>query len=305
MPPIDSSALRMKSFPPGRRGVLLPVDDRAAAAQGICLYTVSRPSMLRLQTLAFTLTRLLGTVAIPGRAHAWEPPLNVELWRDLMAQWADAAGTFDRFAVYQRRQEYRDGMTLLLTNKGQPVAIIKIRQDPAALLVEQRALSSALASRPATFSVPAPLGSATIDDELAWSAQRAVFTLPHRPVVVAPPQLFEDVRAALPWVPCAAGQQPAHHDLTPWNLRRDRNGTIWLFDWEDVTAAPLDADRTYFHATAHALTDSPMPDDLSPSAVEHWKAALQARTNVGADADLAAGILRGLNAAAGEPGHVL
>lgn len=306
--PVSGLSHQVKGFPWRRRGVLVPAHDRRTAALGICLFTASNRTPLRVQRASFWAVRLGGTRLLPGRARAWTPPAPGPLWAELVSAWSATLGPIDALAVYQRRQIDRGGLIALLTHRGTPVAVVKLREDAASLGREQAALAAICTVAPTTFSAPLPLGAGSVSDEqgpLHWSAQQAVFTRPHRPVLDAPEALFDDVRRCLAAADGAAGEispgaggghgELAHHDLTPWNLRRDHRGRRWLFDWEDWCPAPPDVDRAYYAATAHALAGRPMPTGLAEAGLRHWLPVLeQRRTDGPADEALRTGILAGI-----------
>ena len=85
----------MKAFPRPQGGVLLPQDNRRAAADGLCLYTASKPFPIAVQRLAFWLVRGAGTRVLPGRAIPWEPPFPAGVWATLTDAWAQAVGRFE------------------------------------------------------------------------------------------------------------------------------------------------------------------------------------------------------------------
>lgn len=301
---------RMKAFPPGRRGVLLPMGDRRTAALGICLYTASKPWVVALQKVAHLLVRAGGARALPGRTELWQPPCSADEWQSLVAAWQDVLGPIDGLTCYRRRQHARSGLTLLLTRRGEALALVKLRSEgESGLEVEQAALAAVSRFGPRTFGAPRPLGAGSVG-QLRWSAQEAVFSAPHQPVLRAGPELFDEVAA------CLLGLTPArsfgayhpedsasdvvtgHGDLTPWNLRRDRSGQVWLYDWEDVGPAPLDSDRAYFWATARLLGGAPMPADLSVEAVEHCRTVVHQRNRLNPqDATLERSVLKALDEA--------
>ncbi|MBA3780851.1 MAG: phosphotransferase [Nocardioides sp.] len=158
-----------------------------------------------------------------------------------------------------------------------PVAVLKVRDRAKSLEREQEALASLERLAPHTFSAPRPMGHG-VAGPWYWSAQEVVFRRPHRPVLEAAPAFFEEVSAALAGLLPATGDGvPAHGDLTPWNLRRDHRGRVWLFDWEDWGLAPVDADRAYFSACSRAVGGPPMPTDLAPGAVAHHRPVIETR----------------------------
>lgn len=298
--------LRMKNFPAGRPGVLLPIDDRKAAALGISMYTASRPRVLAAQRAAHALVSKVGARALPGRAQEWRPPCSSDEWEELVRQWRDALGGFDRFAAYQRRQTDRGGLTLLLVNRGEPLAVVKLRTEEEPLAREQTMLKRLAEAGPTTFRTPSARGSGRVAGDLNWSAQSAVFTAPHAPELDPPDALFDELERCLAEEPPTDdGQALAHNDLTPWNLRRDLNGDRWLFDWEDTAPAPVGADRVYFAVAAHALAGRPVPHELPRDAIAFWSDRIAGRSlTAPGDRELAAGMERALKMAQATTGPV-
>ncbi len=260
------------AFPRGRRGVLVPRRDRRTASLGVCMYTASKPRVVRMQQAAFWAVRLFGARVLVGGSLPWPLPCEQELWDELCAQWRSCVGDFDGLASYQRRQAERDGATLLLTRHGEAVAVVKVRSDIEPLLREQEALGAIARFDPVTFRSPRGLGSNTVGVDLHWSAQSSVFDRPHRPVLTAPEGLFVEVSEVLATCDTdeSSTEQPAHNDLTPWNLRLDHRGQIWLYDWEDWGPAPPDSDQVYYAATSYALENCELPAGLTRAAVDHW-----------------------------------
>ncbi len=242
------------------------------------MYTACRPTVLGLQRLAHGWTRLLGARLLPGAVVPWSPPWPPEVGAELWDQWRAALGPFDHFAVYQRRQSERAGLTLLLASQGKAHSVVKVRTEADDIAREQRALGRAWKYGPTTFAVPEPLGAGTGPAGFHWTAQRAVFDRPHRPESDPHPDMFAEIVEALGGKEEERdGQVPAHNDLTPWNVRRDVRGRTWIFDWEDTGHSPPGADRAYFCASAWAVLGQPMPHDLDPGAVRHVREWLTQR----------------------------
>ncbi|MDQ6642431.1 MAG: hypothetical protein M3Y66_08055 [Actinomycetota bacterium] len=260
----------------------MPVKDRRAAASGVTLYTTSKAPVVALQKIAYWGVRLAGARLVPGSTFDASLPCDQIVWERLWAAWAECLGPIDGVAMYQRRQQARSGLTLALTRGGRAQAIVKLRHQDAGLHVEQDALACLSGAEPRHFRVPRALGSGLVD-ELMWSAQSCVFSRPHSPVLDPPDALFDEVSNLLrPVVECRAETRstawaPAHLDLTPWNLRRDHRGQVWLFDWEDVGAAPRGTDQTYFAATLQTVRPGPMPPGLSPAAIRHCRQLVASR----------------------------
>lgn len=259
--------------------MLLPLDNRAAAAAGVTMYTVSKPAVQAAQRLAFALVARLGARALPGRLTRWQPGLSEDVWAELVRQWRHACGPVEGIAIYQRRQAARDGLTAVLTRARTPVGVVKVRAELSTLAREQDALALVGAARPQTFAVPAPLGVGEVDG-IAWSAQSCVFTRPHRPVMDLPDGLTDELAAALAGLDAdlPAGWLPGHRDLSPWNLRRDHRGQVWLFDWEDCGPTPRDGDQAYFWGTAQFIAHRALPRGLDPEALRWALELIQHRT---------------------------
>lgn len=277
---IGRTGTPMRAFPLGRRGVLLPLNDREAAAAGIAMYTASKRWVIFTQRLAFRFVSLFGARYLPGRRVAWSPPGTQAQWAELVRQWEASLGTITAFAAYQRPQTSRTGLTFVVMLEDHRSVVIKLRDRARSLDSEFAALTEVLRSSPTQFKVPVPLSSGSHQDWF-WTAQECVFDQPHDPVFVVDDALFDEVSRALrplfPQSPAATSSDsgglwaPSHSDLTPWNLRCDRKGQVWLFDWEDVDLTPVGSDRTYFLVTSAALTGAALPGDLPAESVDFWR----------------------------------
>lgn len=267
----------MKTFPIRGHGVLLPRQDKRAAALGICLYTACKPWVVSLQTAAHHLVRRTGTWFLPGSSVPFALPGTVEEVSDLVDQWQRLLGRIDAVALYRRRQLSRTGLTMVAVREGAPLAVIKLRDEGSGLIREQEALAAVAAADVTTFRAPPPLGHGSAGP-WHWSAQGSVFTAPHRPALTAPAELFDEVRCALGTLSAFDdGLEPSHRDLTPWNLRRDSDGQVWLFDWEDWGPSPRDGDRTYFSISSRAVGGPAVPPDLPPEAVSYYRKIVEER----------------------------
>jgi len=178
-------------------------------------------------------------------------------------------------ALYRRRDAVRSGATFIATGPHTDPILIKVRSTRGRLVQEQEILEKLAMLTPLSFSVPKAIGSGQLSDGRAWSAQEMVFTAPHFPCTKLKSQLLTDLskalQLALPTPPADHPDwTPAHGDLTPWNLRRDHRGRIWLFDWEDAGYAPAGADGVYFHAALGLVRPHrPMPSS-SNTAAQFW-----------------------------------
>lgn len=280
---VDTTRIMVREFPPRRRGVLVPIHHKGATLAGLSMYTASKHHIVALQKAAYSITRMFGPKVLPGRTFDWAPPLDADTWKSLLRTWREVLGPFDSFAVYQRRQSARVGLTLVVAHRSEPVAVIKVRDTNDGLSLEQGLLRAVGAATPQTFAVPRAMGEGAMGNVM-WSAQSAVFRRPHSAVRNVPTGFWEDLNSVLaaievelPLSPLPVGPDldarstlhPSHGDLTPWNLRRDHTGRVWLFDWEDACLAPVAADRAYFHGSLNAITRSPVPVDLPTGAIEY------------------------------------
>jgi hypothetical protein len=275
--PVVGDATWMKAFPRQGSGVLLPLDDRRAAALGVTMYTACKPSVIRAQRVACTVIGLLGARVLPGRRELLDLPCDVDEWVALVRQWEDVVGPVGSVAVYRRRQVRRVGLTMIATRPdGSPAGVVKLRPSAGSLEREQEALAAVRDARPRTFRAPGPLGHGS-HGEWWWSLQEAVFTRPHSPVFDPPAGLFDEVREIVAGFAGPGDGTPAHGDVSPWNLRRDHRGAVWLYDWEDAGLLPPEADRTYFAVSAHVLGGRPVPEGLPREAIAHWREVMLER----------------------------
>jgi len=226
---------------------------------------------------------LLGPSALPGRRTALVPPIDGQLWPELLYRLRHALGEFETIATYQRVQIDRPGMMLLLLSRSGPLAFVKIRRlGDADIGNECDALRSLRSFGPRSFSVPEVLLEDTIGD---WNylALEPLAPRMHR-VPKDPPlrAIIEDVRRALTELPRGGGVPshwcPMHGDLTPTNLRELPDRRLVLFDWEEAGWGPPGADAVLYRATVAALggeRPAPTGDD---EAIDFWLKRITSRS---------------------------
>lgn len=242
----------------GTRNVLVPAGSRRGAAAGISLITRSRWYAVTSQWALWGAATLLGPRAVPGERVLWEAPGGPGLWTALRA----SLPAFDELAVYSRPQASRTGMAVLLLRASRPVGFLKLREDPAELDREQRALSAFPDGTAETFRVPRVLDRGEVAG-LHWLLITAMPPRPAAPAWRTPVgPLLADVRNHLGRVldrPAGTPEhwEPMHGDLTAWNLRRNGRGLPWLIDWEDASWAPPGADLSYYRASNVAAFGRP------------------------------------------------
>lgn len=255
-------------FPPGADVVQLPRNDRKCAALGLTLYAASSNAVLVGQWAAWLWITILGPRLLPGRGDMIDVPETAEI--------ATALGLgpqgFVSVASFRRRDP-RSGSTCIARGRSQTL-LIKIRERSEPLELEQDLLSAVQEFRPRTFAAPRPVGFGRLGDGRCWSAQEMVFTAPHRPCRQLPSGFEEELTAVLSAHPGLASHDhpdwsPAHGDLSPWNLRVDHRGRLWLYDWEDAAPAPTGADRAYFEAALGVIGRHDMRP-VNPDGAAYW-----------------------------------
>lgn len=269
---------RYKVFPPGRRNLRLPTSSRAAALSTLALWSPCRRRGLLLQRVGWLTIARLGIRFLPGAVTTWDPPWEAAAGGELAARWRATIGDFDAMGIYERPQSARQGFALLLLSGGGAAAFVKLRAgDPhvlhPALAHEHRALELLMGAAPTAFDHPRPLDVGTVEgwsylmtSALQGGLDRPAVTEDATAVIAA-------VRASLTDLPrdddVAPHWEPMHGDLTPWNLRVRRDGTLSLVDWEDAAWGPPDADAVLLHASRRALFGVASPP-LPREAAEHW-----------------------------------
>lgn len=289
--PADVAGTAYVRFPPQWRHVLVPLRPAGAAALATTLYTASRPRPLLAQHAAWLLARAGAARLLPGTPEQWTPPVPADLWARLWQEWDALLGGVEGLAVYERPQASRTGVLLALWRPGRAL-VVRLREGPSTLGAEAAAARAVAELAVRTYAVPRVRGEGS-DSGWSWVASEAMGTRPHRPVLALPDGLLADVArtvgAALPRPPGTPGHwQPAHGDLTPWNLRTSGR-TRWLIDWEDAGWAPPHADAVYFTACAATLGAPavwPATRDERAEAVAHWHDRVSARSSSDTDADL-------------------
>ena len=268
-------------FPPSSVGVSLPRDSRGAAAAGITMYTASKPTALAIQWLAWLWVRTAGPRLLPGPRET----IDRGYYLDVLAATGLRLLPDVTVACYRRRDAVRSGDTFI-AHDGVSSVLVKVRDDAAALAAEQQMLEKVLSASPRTFSVPPPLGHGLLADGRGWSAQKMIFSAPHRPCLRVTADVLADLGRVLDGAVAPAPTThptwlPAHGDLTPWNVRLDLRGRLWIFDWEDAGLAPPGTDAAYFAAALGLIRPRrPMPR-VRPEVADYLSQRIQERLEAG------------------------
>lgn len=281
---------RYKTFPPRWSHIRVPLSSRASAKAAVGLYAPCVRKGYIVQRAAWVTVSLLGPRALPGPAVAWEPPMTAATWDSLVAAWTDEVGPHDTLAVYQRPQQARGGLALLLLRRGTPLAFVRLRRSGAEVFAaEQRTLRALEAAHITAFWHPVPIGTAGAD---GWQSllTTAMAAAPHRPV--KRPDLgaiTAAIRGALDPVlerpaDLPSHWEPMHGDLTPWNVRQVR-GSVAIIDWEDAAWGPPQADATLYRAAVAALRGEDQ-HAAAPEAAQFWLRRLAERPDDAVDHEL-------------------
>lgn len=244
-------------YPPPHGPLLLPLDSPLTAAAAVALEAGCRPAALLARRAAAAWIAHGGERILPPPRVRWTPPMPAAEWVALMERMREVVGACDAVAVWERRQAERGGLGLLLGDRRGPRAFVKLRPDPSpGLETERQVLRGAAFDAPYSFHRPALLGWG---GDGAWS-WIALGVIPPFHQVAADAHLERvaaDVASLLRRLPRPAATPPhwapMHGDLTPWNLRQDRDGRLWLYDWERASWGPPGADLVLYHTTAAAV----------------------------------------------------
>ena len=216
---------------------------------------------------------------MPGRRVT----LDIPEWDDLTASWGGTVGEVRSVAQYQRKDP-RSGLLLLVIPRERGALMVKMRHSPEALDREQRLLAALQQVTLPGIRAPRPVGLGHTAGGLTWAAQEFVFSRPHEPVFALEPDRIAALDQAIGeafhlaglaeqrqdgWVPC-------HHDLTPWNLRRDHRGQVWLIDWEDAGYCPPGSDMGYLALSSAALRGE-APEPIAPEVARFYREVIERR----------------------------
>jgi len=297
---MDWGNVLYKDFPPGWGHLMIPIHSRAAALAGLSLFTPCTGRSIWTHRAAWVATRILGHHALLGRVSHWKNPFSETTTKLLTGRLVRNIGAFDGIAGYQRLQSDRRGFALLLLNGSKAVGFLKLREGNTELLHnEHQALLRLSETKPAAITVPTVLDYGSLED---WNflLVSALPSTPHR-VHKDPPlsAVLLDIETALSTMRRPANMsdtwRPMHGDLTPWNLRQLRNGSLTLFDWEDASWGPEGADEVLYRATEAALSGRKVSPSRATEAIEFWRTLFTERPDeTKRDRRLTTNVLRAL-----------
>ncbi|MGA8655120.1 MAG: hypothetical protein WB586_03155, partial [Chthoniobacterales bacterium] len=173
---------RWVQFPPGLNHISVPTSSREAALAGIAMYTPCRPRAALMLRLAWLVTSFAGPSFLPGRRFRWQPPVGLEAWPGVLEHLRARLGRFDTWALYNRTQIERTGLSALLLREGKPLCFVRVTAagDPGPTR-EFSCLKIVSSFRPQSFSVVEPL----LLEDYGELKLLALSPLPSRPHYVA------------------------------------------------------------------------------------------------------------------------
>jgi hypothetical protein len=164
---------------------------------------------------------------------------------------------------------------------GEPVGFVKLSPNEGVIDNERKALELLERAKPRSFSAPLPLDAGEVD---GWHylTTTAIKGGIHRPADAIPVRaVTEDIQAALEELPrhpnAEDDWQPIHGDLAPWNLRRIKDGSLVLVDWEHASWGPRGTDEVFYLVTDAALRGAPVGSTPHRAAVAYWLRELALR----------------------------
>lgn len=239
---------------------------------GLWMYAACKPLPVMFHKMVgHAAERALRTVA-PRRTD-WIPPMSAEAWRSVMDTASRAVGRRVADVIVQlpadeRRRRFN---VVLLDNEATAIGFAKFTTNTMNPL-EIEAMRLLNRARPESFVYPRLLDSGALG-EWSYRISSHLPPQPHGPAWLDPSQrrrIVAEIQTIA--APIAeAGSFPVHGDFGPWNVRRLRDGSVAVIDWEEMTTGPKAADDLW-HAVHQALIrnksdDAAVADVMATGAV--------------------------------------
>lgn len=228
-------------------------------------YTASAP-YLAMASLSYPLARNLprgvrfaaaAPIAVPimRRAFveraAFSLPCGASVWQELQACLIPEGSGSLKWVFFRSQWRATRFAALGLERAGSPQAFVSVQRTDLGTFHPPFASN--------VVRIPALLAEHTVE---GWTGRRFEVvprlsrtpTCPLSRIIGVANDVSARLAAVIPR-PCgtAAHWRPMHGDFTPWNLREDRAGALWLLDWEDAAWAPPVADLVRYVAAVHSL----------------------------------------------------
>lgn len=240
-----------RGFPRGKPQLF--ADRSSTLAFGVGSYAFGRRLPYAVQASAAALALLPGVRAgLVQRVDEFEPVCGWLTWEEIISQLHLRMGV--RWLYFRSQWEKQRSSALALNGHGTPQLYVWIESANSASFYPAGSATS--------FHVPESLHSFSHN---GWTV-RELQPLPsfHRP----PRGDLGLVQRITDEIPDFLGPQlarsrdtpshwrPMHGDFVPWNLRQDKQGKLWLLDWEAVDLGPPLSDLLRYLVAAHSLRRS-------------------------------------------------
>ncbi len=252
------------------------------------MYSPCAPLAVLAQRALFVAVRTVGPWVIPGQRATWTEPAG-DAWEALCVAWHEALGPWDSIALYHRPDEGRTGFALLLLAKGRALAFIRVATDPARTQREYAVLRGLHEAAPRSFVTAVPIARGEAHG-WGWLATESVPNYPlgalrREDTRHAVAREIEDILPGVIERPPGTPERwtPCHGDFSPWNVRTDLRGRVWVIDWEDADYAPPGVDLLYGDLTARTTFGSPLPASADPAAADWVAGRVRQRLSAGED----------------------
>jgi len=246
---------RAWAFPRHRPQIYAPTGRTLVGAQDV--YSYGRD--IRLARVGIRLALMTpGVRRALSRRTTLQLPMDEATWRETLTA-ASRLVSLDHWAIF--RSSWRNERFILFGFDHRHRCTGVIHAFPRDHVTFHPLAQATL------FRVPEIIGTQDVN---AWHV-RVVEPIPprHRPFGWNPARIVDigvEVSRLLAGAVSSPGPVPedwvpVHGDMTPWNMRVDRNDRVWLIDWEWATIAPPATDLLRFALTHRSLrTDD--PDEL-------------------------------------------
>ena len=225
-------------------------------------YSFGRPISRPVQQL------VAKSVAVPGArrflaAHQdFELPCGWDVWRALSSSIEDVLSVAVEWGFYRSPWRAKRFSAFAFGRRGPAIAFAQVQPSTD--------LTFHPIGNAAAFRVPTLMGTT---QWLEWTLRRFEPMPPHHLPVAWDSHRIVAVSEQVPALLAGQLARPAdlpahwmaiHGDMTPWNLRVDRRGRLWLTDWEAATWGPPAADVVRFAVSARSIREE------DPHRIAEW-----------------------------------
>jgi glycosyltransferase involved in cell wall biosynthesis len=244
------------SFPRGKPQVFANTPE--ALRNGVAVYAFGRRVPIAMQVAAAAQMTIPGLRSVVAERHDRPDPVcGWKRWDEFVERAGHVTKAVPAEWLYLRSQWHKQrSSALALDRTGKPLFLVVVEPGDRAIIHPDFSGS---------FHVPARLDSFSSD---GWQVG-VIEPLPkyHRTAgwdTARMRLVVSDIPKSLDGLLTRPDGTPAHWralhgDFVPWNLRQDRDGRLWLVDWEDAGWGPPLADAVrYFVAHLSLRRASPL-----------------------------------------------